>query len=268
MSTVSAYKGALLATFRRDLRIFLSYRARWLGQAVAMLFTLTLYHYLSELVRPHALGAQGNYYAFVVVGIVSMGVLSSAVGTAQIVRMELMAGNFERILISPLGPVAGVVALALFPIAYSTLFAGGMLVLATTMFSVPIHLGGIPAALLVGGLGALAFGAIGLFFVAALLVFKSSTATSWVLAGLGMLGGIYFPIHLLPSFVQWVADVQPLTPAIDLLRHFLMHSGTLEPVWGELLKLAAFALALLPVSVGVLWMAVDISRRRGTIMEF
>ena len=116
----------------------------------------------------------GQNYAFVVVGVVIMSVLTAALTTAQIVRTELMQGNFERIMISPLGPIGGVVALAAFPVLYSTAFAGVMLLLAVALYGVPLHAAGIPLALVVGALGALAFTCIGLMFVSALLAFKSS----------------------------------------------------------------------------------------------
>lgn len=264
----SEYMSALAATFKRDLLIFLSYRTRLISQVASMLFVLCMFYYISKLVRPDAVGAHGRYYAFVVVGIVGMGVLTSAVNIADIVRMELMSGNFERILISPLGPVAGVISLALFPIIYSTVFAGGMLMLAWAIFAVPVHVGGVPPALAVGALGALAFASIGLVFVAGLLVSKSSLGSTWILAGLGVLAGVYFPVKLLPEFTHWVPQVQPLTPAVDLLRHLLVGTKTLQPVWVELIKLAGFTVLLMPLSAAVLWLAVDVSRRRGTIMEF
>lgn len=197
-----------------------------------------------------------------------MAVLTSALNTSQVVRAELMAGNFERILISPLGPVGGVVAVAAFPIVYATLFAALMLTLAAGVFGVPVHPVGIPPALGVAMLGALAFAAIGLFFVAALFAYKSAMGVTWVIAALGILGGVYFPITLVPGWIRWVSEVQPFTPAVDLLRHLLVNTPSIQPVWLELLKLAGFTAVLMPASAAALWFAVNVSRRRGTIMEY
>jgi hypothetical protein len=62
--------------------------------------------------------------------------------------------------------------------------------------------------------------------------------------------------------------VQPFTPALDLLRHLLVRTGTLEPMWLEVAKLGGFAAVLMPASAMVLSLGVKISRRRGTIMEY
>src|SRR5690242_18306429 len=112
MTAAAPYLSAVLATMKRDALIFVSYRLRVLSQVVAMLFSLILFYYVGKLVPRGAIGPHGDYFAFAVVGIVTTAVLTSALGSAQIVRMELMQGNFERILISPLGPVWGVIAVA------------------------------------------------------------------------------------------------------------------------------------------------------------
>jgi ABC-2 type transport system permease protein len=268
MTLVSLYLDAIFATMRRDAAIFVSYRFRFATQILGMLFSLTTFYYIAKLVRPDAVGTRGHYYAYVVVGIVIVSVLTAALTTAQIVRTELMQGNFERMLTSPLGPVGGVIAVAMFPIAYAMLFAGLMLCLAVGIFAVPLHVAGIPVALVVSGLGAIAFASIGFLFVASLLAFKSAAGTTWVVAGLGLLGGAYFPVKLFPGWIRWVSDVQPFTPAVDLLRHLLVGTPSLQPVWLELLKLGGFALVLMPASAAILWLAVGLARRRGTIMEY
>lgn len=268
MSLFGYYLRAILATIKRDGVIFLSYRFRFVSQVMAMLFTLTMFFYISKLVRPDAVGSQSSYYAFAVIGIVIMAVLTSALTTADVVRMELMQGNFERVLVSPLGPVGSVLAVAAFPILYSMLFAGVMLAVAVSVFGIPLHPAGVPPALLVAVLGAVAFACIGLLFVAGLLAFKSAMGVTWVVAALSLLGGAYFPVRLFPGWIRWTSEAQPLTPAVDLLRHLLMGTKAIQPVWLELLKLGAFTAVLIPVSTAVLWFAVGWSRRRGTLIEY
>jgi ABC-2 type transport system permease protein len=268
MGGLAPYASAVLATMKRDALIFVSYRLRVVSQAVAMLFSLLIFYYVGKLIPAKAIGPNSQYFAFAVVGIITTAVLTSALGSAQIVRMELMQGNFERILISPLGPVWGVVAVAAFPIAYSTVFAGVMLGVASALFGVPLRAAGIAPALGVGILGALCLAFIGLLFVGGLIAFKSALGATWVVAGLSLLGGAYFPLRLFPGWIRWTSDVQPYTPTVDLLRHLLIGTRPVEAVWLELVKIIGFAVVLLPVAIGVLSLAVKVSRRRGTIMEF
>lgn len=268
MTLVSQYLGALGATMRRDLHIFLSYRTRLVSQVLGMLFTLTTFYYVAKLVRPGAVGPHGRYFAFVVVGVVTVAVLTSALNLAQIVRMELMAGNFERILISPMGPIWGIVSIAAFPIGYATLLSAVMLGLSAGVFGIPLQAGGVAPALGVAVLGSLSLACIGLLFVAGLLAFKSAMGATWVVAGLSLLGGAYFPLRLFPGWIRWTSYAQPFTPAVDLLRHLLIGTPTQQSVGIELLRLVGFTVVLMPIAVGALGGAIRLSRRRGTIMEY
>lgn len=268
MELAGQYLGAVAATVRRDAAIFVSYRLRIVSQVVAMLFTLTTFYYVAKLVRPGAIGPRDQYFAYALIGILTTSILTSALTTAQVVRMELMAGNFERVLVSPMGPVWGVVAIAAFPIGYSLLFAAGMLGVAAGVFGIPVHAAGLLPAAGVLLLGALALACIGLLFVAGLLAFKAAMGATWVIAGVSLFGGAYFPLRLFPGWLRWVSEVQPFTPTVDLLRHLLVGAVPQEAVWLDLVKLGGFVAVLVPLTVVVLRLAVTVSRTRGTIMEY
>lgn len=268
MTVANQYLAALFAAMKRDAAVFAGYRLRGLMQFATMILTMTMFYYIGKLVRPGVLGPHSQYFAYAVVGIVTLAILTAALNLTQIVRMELLAGTFERIVISPLGPLWGAVSLAAFPILYAIGFAGLTLAFASGIFGFPIRLAGIPPALAVAGLAAMAFACIGLLFVGGLLAFKSASGATWVIAALSILGGVYFPIALFPSWLRWVSEVQPFTPAVELLRHLLLGTPSAQTVWLELLKLGAFTAVLMPISGAVLWLAINVSRSRGTILEY
>jgi hypothetical protein len=62
--------------------------------------------------------------------------------------------------------------------------------------------------------------------------------------------------------------VQPFTPTVELLRNVLVGTPLPQPFWVELLRVGAFALALVPVAVVGLRLALRIARRNGTLMEY
>ena len=128
---------------KRDASTFFSYRFRMVGQVLAMFSTLLIFYYVGKLLRPKVVGPRGQYFAFVAVGIVTAGVLTSALNTWQIVRMELVAGHFDRVRSPPLGPVWGVISVAAFPVCSSTAFSGAMLGLEVLLFGVPFHVTGM-----------------------------------------------------------------------------------------------------------------------------
>src|SRR5713101_8652429 len=95
-----------IAVVRRDLQIRMSYRVSFVTQWLAGFFSLTLFYYVSRLVRVRPFQSPDAYYAFAVVGLIILQMLNSTLhGPPGVLRHEMVAGTFERIVVSPLGPV-------------------------------------------------------------------------------------------------------------------------------------------------------------------
>lgn len=269
MSAAATYASGALAVIGRDMTVYFSYRLRFASQVGTALFTLTLFYYISRLVTVESFSSPDAYFAFVVVGLAILGALvSTLVSTPTAIRQELIAGTFERLATSPLGGVAGVMSLMVFPLFLAVLTGAATLVCAAAVFGLSLS-SSAPLALPVLLLGGLAFAPFGVFLAAAVMVTKQAAAAGRVLiAVLTIVAGFYFPVTLLPDWIEWTAHVQPFTPSVELLRHLLVGASLESSVWLPLAKLAGFAAVLMPLSVWVLHRAVGLSRRRGTIIEY
>jgi ABC-type multidrug transport system permease subunit len=73
---------------------------------------------------------------------------------------------------------------------------------------------------------------------------------------------------VLPTWIRWASEVQPFTPATDLLRHLLVNTPLVHPAGVELLKLVGFAAILLPLGVVLLRASIRYGQRSGTIVEY
>jgi ABC-2 type transport system permease protein len=270
MSALRAHGSAVGAVIERDLRVFLSYRLRPMTLLIGPLTTVTLFYYVSRLVKVPALGSSDGYFAYVVVGIVALDILTSTIVTTPVtLRQELVAGTFERLVLSPFGPVRGVVAMMAFPLAQAFVIAIVTLVFATAVFGMPVAWPDVLLAVPAGVLGALAFAPFGLLTVASILVAKQALAgVSILLTAMSIVAGVYFPVALLPNWLEWLSKVQPFTPALDLLRHLISAAPSTDPPLLAAAKLAGWAAVLLPCSLWALIAAIGYSRRRGTIIEY
>jgi ABC-2 type transport system permease protein len=184
-------------------------------------------------------------------------------------RTELVAGTFERVVVSPFGPTGTIVAMLVYPFLYALVTGLVMLVFAGVVFGVHLEWATLPLAVPVAVLAMLSFAPFGLILLAAVLVAKQATAgTTWIVAGISLISGLYFPVSLLPGWIEWLSNVQPFTPAVELLRHLLVGTSLPHPAWLDLLKLAGFAAVLVPCAIWVVGAAVRASRQRGTIIEY
>jgi ABC-2 type transport system permease protein len=196
-------------------------------------------------------------------------VMYSCFSIPELLRQELVAGTFDRLLLSPFGAVRSVMAMSIFPLLYSFVLAAGTLALACVLFGLQLHWSTVPLSAPAMALALLAFLPFGLLFAALTVVVKQgSVGTTWVIALLSIVGGLYFPVSLLPHWVRTFGKVQPFTPATSVLRHLLVGSSIGESPGGALLKLALFAAVLVPGSILVLSRAIRFGQRRGTIIEY
>lgn len=269
MSDAMTAGHAFLAVMRRDLSIYFSYRTRIVSQVLTSVFSLTLFYYVSRLVHVSGFNSPASYFGFVVVGISMVGVMYSCFMIPELLRQELVAGTFDRLLLSPFGAVRSVMAMTLFPLLYSFVLAATTLGLGCALFGLRLHWSTVPLSAPVMALALLAFLPFGLLFAALTVVIKQgNVGTSWLIALLSIVGGLYFPVSLLPHWVQTAATLQPFTAATSELRHVLVNSPIGETPEGALVKLALFAGVLVPASILVLSRAIRLGQRRGTIIEY
>ena len=262
-----AAAGAIL---RRDLAMFASYRLRFITTLFSLVVSMTLFYYVSRLVRSEAVGTPDDYYGFVVVGLVILGVLSSTLSLPVMnLRSEMLAGTFERLVVSPFGAVRAVMAMLLFPVALSFVTAVVSVLFAAVAFGLELQWPRALLALPVAMLSALAFAPFGVLMCAAVVLFKQTSAgAAFVVTALALLAGIYFPTTLLPGWIEWASEVQPFTASLDLLRHVLIGRPLTGGAGVEVAKLAGFALVMMPLGAWALDASVRRARRTGTISEY
>jgi ABC-2 type transport system permease protein len=260
---------AMWGIIRRDAILFVSYRSQLVAQFLGPLFTITLFYYISRLLTAKTIHSPGGYFGFVIVGLVIVQILTISLGVMPVtVRQELVSGTIERFLVSAHGPVNGILGTMLFPLI-NAIFSGVLLlVLAALVFGLPLAATAflaVPVALL----GVVAFLPFAFFLVSLVMAFKqASSATQFIVAGIAIIGGLYFPIAVLPGWIRWASEAQPFTPATDLLRHLLIGTPLVHPAIEELLKLVGFIIVLLPFGVMLLRTSIRYGQRTGTVAEY
>jgi ABC-2 type transport system permease protein len=260
---------AMWGIIRRDAILFVSYRSQLVAQFLGPLFSITLFYYISHLVTARSIHSPGGYFGFVIVGLVIIQIVTVSMGVMPItVRQELVSGTIERFLVSAHGPINGIVGTMMFPLV-NALFGGVLvLTLASVIFGLPLASTAV-IALPVALLGTLAFMPFGFFLVSLVMAFKqASSASQFIVAGVGIIGGLYFPVRVLPAWIRWMSDVQPFTPAADLLRHLLVGAPLVHPAAVELLKLVGFIAVLVPAGLVLLRASIRYGQRTGTVAEY
>ena len=264
------YASAAWGVVVRDFLLFKSYPMRFVAHVVAIFLSVSIFYYVSRLVTGQGFGSSDDDFAFVVVGLITLEVLTATLSiTPLTVRGELVAGTFERVATSALGPVAGIAAMMVFPTLLALIGSTLTLLLAALVFGLDVDWPMVLLALPTAVVGAVAFLPFALLLSGAVLrVKQAGGGAAFLVSGLSIAAGAIFPTSLLPGWLDWVAKVQPLTPAIELMRWEIIGNPMSEPAIAAAAKLVGFGVVFVPLGLVFLRSSVRACQARGTLMEY
>jgi ABC-2 type transport system permease protein len=249
------------ACIRRDWQIALSYRLAYAIEVTAILFMLVLFYYLARIVDsstlPSSAGLDRGYFGFAAIGLALSRILHMALTSfANQLREEQTTGTFETLMASPARPSVLIVGSGAYDLLRATASGLLMIVAAVAFFDMRLE-GGIGSAM-VGAAGLAAclvlFAAMGVAVAAFTVVFKQTTALlTLATTAIALIGGVYFPVQLLPGALEFVANLLPFTWGLDVLRGALLSGDSDLRRLGLLVAFDAVALpcALLLFNVGL-----------------
>jgi ABC-2 type transport system permease protein len=271
MSTFVAEVGKIPAFLRRDFLTMLSYRAAFVGDLMAIAVQALTFGFIAKLVDPSALpsynGVQAGYFEFVMVGVVVAtvsGLLLQKVSMA--IRQEQMIGTLEALLVTPTHPTTVQAGSAAFDLLFVPVRMAVLLLVVALTLGLDFQADGVlPSVVLlmcfvpfVWGLGLIAAGVVVTFR-------RGGGVIGVAMAMLGLASGAFFPLALLPAWIQTVAEANPVAIAIEGTRGALIGGTGWEGIGADVLIL--LPLSALAVFAGVLAFRAALRRehRNGTL---
>ena len=127
----------------------------------------------------------------------------------------------------------------------------------------------VPVALLIVALIVLTYVPFGILGAAAVLMFRTTgPLTTIVTVSSVLLGGVYYPTKVIPSWIESFSAVIPLTYGLRALRKTALDGDALGTVAGDVLTLAAFAAGLVVLSILLFHQALRYARRSGSLGHY
>jgi ABC-2 type transport system permease protein len=253
----------------RDWRVRTSYRAAFVLDFIIGVLDLAVYYFVSKTFTGVSASLQGapDYFAFALVGIVVTTVITAAAtGLALRVREEQLTGTLEALLTQPMTAVQLALGMCAFPFLFATVRVGMYLLVAAVLLSLDLSnadpVGFFVMLATIGG----AMSSIGILSGAIVLVIKrGDKLAALALFGMGLVGGAFFPVSVLPAWLEAIGKVVPTRFAFDGLRSAL-YQGT---GWtDDALMLALFTVTTLPIALWLFTRALDWGKGRGSLSQY
>lgn len=253
------------AVLKRDLLTSLRYRNGVLMNIVSPAVQLVMFYYLARAVGPQFRPDGMPYFVFLLIGTGFYTFLLTGMhGLFRIVQESQQTGTLEILMTTSTPPpvLLSLSAISAFAgsVAQFALYVGGGILI----FHPQLHVNGIACAA-VFLLSSLIAIALGIAAAGLQIAIHKGTGALWAFGSSAwLLAGTLFPVSVLPRPVQVLAQVLPLTHALNGMRLALMeHSGAL--LAGEIEILFLFAAALLPASLWFFSWTLRHARQCGTL---
>jgi ABC-2 type transport system permease protein len=144
-----------------------------------------------------------------------------------------------------------------------------ILILVATWLDGGILWKGAPLGFLVLALTMLSYAGLGLIFTALVLTFRTAgPLPAGVLTASLFLGGVYYPTHVIPSWIRGLSGLFPLTYGLRALRQILLRGDPFVAVIRDVQMLIAMTAVSLALGVGLFWIALQRARRIGTLGSY
>ena len=186
---------------------------------------------------------------------------------SEMVAWERWEGTIEYTFMSPVSRFTHMVGTAIFSLVYGLLHTGTILGVVIIFFRLDLReanlLGGV-VVLLVGS-----FSFIGLGIVAAILPLlfpeRGAQMTHVIQALVLLFSGVYYPITVLPGWMQKVARFSPATYALEGMRQAILGGVETQALWPYMWPLLLMGVVFTPLGVTLFRQAERYAKRTGRL---
>jgi ABC-2 type transport system permease protein len=185
----------------------------------------------------------------------------------ETVAWERWEGTIEYTFMAPLSRIVHLGGMGVFAVLYGVIRSALLFGVIAFFFDLEMPNADFLSALVVLGVASISF--IGLGMMTAVLPLISPEKGSQLgFIAQGMLlvvSGIYYPVDVLPSAMQWLAKISPATYALDGIRNAILEGDGLSRMGDEILPLAIIGLVSIPAGMLVFRWGERYAKRHGKL---
>jgi ABC-2 type transport system permease protein len=171
----------------------------------------------------------------------------------ETVAWERWEGTIEYTFMAPLSRPIHLFGMGLFAIVYGVVRAILLFGVVALFFDLDLSQADFVAALVVLLVASIPFIGIGMMTaVLPLISPEKGTQLGFIAQGLLLVvSGVYYPVDVLPQWMQWLATISPATYALDGMRDAIVEGQGLGLMWDEIWPLIVIGFFSIPLGLWV-----------------
>ncbi|MBN1667099.1 MAG: ABC transporter permease, partial [Anaerolineales bacterium] len=263
-----------LAFLRRDLRMEASYRLSFFLQFFNIFFSVAVFYFIAQLLGPAALpylqAYGGDYFSFVLIGIAFAGYFNVGLSSfANSLRTAQTTGTLEAMLSTPTRLSTIILSSSQWSYFMTTVRVLVYLAVGSLLLGVNLENSNLFWSVCILLLTVVTFSSLGILAASFIMVLKRGDPVTWLFGTFSaLLGGVYYPVEIMPAWLQWLSAFLPITYALRAMRLALLQGAGWQTLQLDLFVLAFFAVILLPLSLAAFRYAVRRARQDGSLAHY
>jgi ABC-2 type transport system permease protein len=208
------------------------------------------------------------YMTFLLIGALIWSYLSMIFDIlSETVQWERWEGTIEYTFMSPTSRVTHLLGMGVYAIVYGIIRTALVLGVAMLAFDLDLGNANYVAALIV--LAVCSISLVGFGVVAAVMPLlspeKGQQVTYIVSALLLLVSGVYYPVDVLPGWMQPLATVSPVTYGLEGSRAALQGGAGVAELWGSIWPLLVMGVVFVPLGIWIFHLGESYAKRTGKL---
>ena len=210
----------------------------------------------------------GSFVLYLAVGTLTWSYMASLFNAiAESVQWERWEGTIEYTMMAPISRLTYVLGSCIFGVVYGLARTSFVVVALILMFHLEANAAGMLPALAIIAVGSVSFVGIGIMAATLPLLFteKGAQMTYVIEACLLLVSGVYYPVSVLPAWMQPFSHISPATYILSGIREQLVGHAHNVPLAPSLLPLALIGLLTVPLGLWLFAWAEHFAKRTGRL---
>ncbi len=185
----------------------------------------------------------------------------------ETVAWERWEGTIEYTFMAPISRPAHLLGMGAFAVAYGVVRTVALFALVAGVLSVHFTNADFVSATVVLAVSSLSFVGIGtMTAVLPLISPEKGTQLGFIAQGLLLVvSGVYYPVSVLPQWMQWISVVSPATYTLEGCRKAILEGAGVGALWGDIWPLALIGALALPLGLHVFSRGERYAKRHGRL---
>ncbi|MFH1633218.1 MAG: ABC transporter permease [Chloroflexota bacterium] len=185
----------------------------------------------------------------------------------DLISIERWEGTIEYTLMAPIPRLTHMAGQTMFAVVYSMFFTGVILAVVVNMFNIDLSQANLPGSALMLLAGSLSFVGIGIMGSSLPLLFpeRGSQMTHIIIAVLLLISGVYYPVEVLPAFLQKLSVFSPATYVLTGVRQSLLEGMPSVQLWPNIWPTLLIGVLAIPAGLWVFGQAEKYAKRTGKL---